>query len=92
MNTFRILVKSYGCSANQADGETLAGCLQHAGFTLAENPQSADVIVYNCCAVKGPTENRMIAIVKRAPRGKKVIVAGCLPVINFDRLNRETRF
>ena len=92
MNTFRILVKSYGCSANQADGETLAGCLQHAGFTLAENPQSADVIVYNCCAVKGPTENRMIAIVKRAPRGKKVVVAGCLPVISFNRLNRETRF
>jgi threonylcarbamoyladenosine tRNA methylthiotransferase CDKAL1 len=92
MNAFRVLVKSYGCSANQADGETLAGCLRDAGFVLTENLQSADVIVYNCCAVKGPTENRMIAIVKRAPRGKKVVVAGCLPVISYDRLSRETRF
>lgn len=92
MNPFRVFVKSYGCSANQADGETLAGCLQHAGFVLVENLQSADVVIYNCCAVKGPTEDRMMAVVKRAPRGKKVIVAGCLPVISFDRLSREARF
>src|SRR3972149_313100 len=92
MNGFSVLVKRYGCSANQADGETLAGCRQHAGFVFVENPQSADVIVYNCCAVKGPTEDRMIAILKRAPRRKKMIVAGCLPVINFERLSRETSF
>jgi threonylcarbamoyladenosine tRNA methylthiotransferase CDKAL1 len=30
--------------------------------------------------------------VKRAPSGKKVVVAGCLPVISYDRLSRETRF
>jgi len=92
MKAFRVFVKSYGCSANQADGETLAGCLCRAGFALAENLHSVDVVVYNCCAVKGPTEDRMISVVKRAPSGKKVVVAGCLPIISFDRLSRETRF
>lgn len=92
MNPIKVSVKSYGCSANQADGEALAGCLKQAGHTLTENPNSADVLIYNCCAVKGPTENRMLAVLKQAPRGKKLVVAGCLPLINRDRLNREVQF
>jgi threonylcarbamoyladenosine tRNA methylthiotransferase CDKAL1 len=88
----RILVKSYGCSTNFADGEVLAGCLTQAGFDLAQSIPEADVIVYNSCAVKGPTEDRMISLLKRTPDGKKVVVAGCLPLTNFDRLQRDVRF
>jgi threonylcarbamoyladenosine tRNA methylthiotransferase CDKAL1 len=88
----RVFVKSYGCAANLADGEVLAGCLAKAGCELASSASEADVLVYNTCAVKGPTENRVIAALKRAPRGKKLIVAGCLPIINFERLRREVRF
>jgi len=87
-----VFVKSFGCSANLADGEVLAGCLAKAGYELAGSASEADVIIYNTCAVKGPTENRAIAALKRAPHGKKVIVAGCLPIINFERLRREVRF
>jgi threonylcarbamoyladenosine tRNA methylthiotransferase CDKAL1 len=87
-----VFVKSYGCSANLADGEVLAGCLAKAGYKMAGSAAEADVVIYNTCAVKGPTENRAIAALKRAPRGKKVIVAGCLPFINFERLRREVHF
>ncbi|UCF45028.1 MAG: tRNA (N(6)-L-threonylcarbamoyladenosine(37)-C(2))-methylthiotransferase [Candidatus Bathyarchaeota archaeon] len=88
----RVLVKSYGCSANLADGEVLAGCLAKAGYDLATSASEADVMVYNTCAVKGPTENRIIETLKRVPLEKKVIVAGCLPLINFERLRREVCF
>jgi MiaB-like tRNA modifying enzyme len=88
----RAFVKNYGCSANFADGEVLAGCLSKAGYELVSSASAADVVVYNTCAVKGPTENRVIAALKQAPAGKKVIVAGCLPKISFDRLCREVRF
>jgi threonylcarbamoyladenosine tRNA methylthiotransferase CDKAL1 len=88
----RVFMKSYGCSANLADTEVLTGCLAKAGCELAVSASEADVVIYNTCAVKGPTENRVIAALKRAPRGKKVIVAGCLPIINFERLCREVRF
>ena len=88
----RVFVKSYGCSANLADGEVLEGCLAQAGYTLADSALKADVIIYNTCAVKGPTENRAIAALKHVPKGKKLIVAGCLPLINFERLRREVRF
>ncbi len=87
-----VFVKNFGCSANLADGEVLAGCLAKAGYELAGSASEAAVVIYNTCAVKGPTENRVIETLKRAPDGKKVIVAGCLPIINFERLRQEVRF
>jgi MiaB-like tRNA modifying enzyme len=88
----RVFIKSYGCSTNLADGEVLAGCLREAGFKLADSASDANLLIFNCCAVKGPTENRMIETLKRVPPEKKLVVAGCLPLISFERLRREVRF
>ncbi len=92
MNPKRIHIESFGCTTNLADGEVLAGCLDRAGFVLTDSEREADVIVYNSCSVKGPTENRMIDRIRRAPIGKKIIVAGCLPLTSIDRLRESTRF
>ena len=88
----RVFVRSFGCSASLAEGEVLAGCLAEAGFELADSVAAADVVVYNTCAVKGPTENRVIEVLRRVPEGKRVIVAGCLPLISYERLCRQVRF
>ena len=88
----QVFVRNFGCSANTADSEVLAGCLAQAGFQLAASEAEADVLIYNTCAVKGPTENRIIDALKRTPKDKKLIVAGCLPMISFERLMREARF
>jgi len=88
----QVFIKSFGCSANLADGEVLAGCLADAGYKLVDNVEAADTVIYNTCAVKGPTENRMIEVLKRIPAGKKLVVTGCLPLINFKRLCKEVRF
>jgi len=87
-----VFLKSFGCSTNLADGEVMAGCLARAGYVLVDSLAGADVVVYNTCAVKGPTENRMIDLLKRVPKSKKLIVVGCLPLINFERLQREASF
>ena len=88
----RVFLRSFGCSANMADGEVLAGCLAQAGFKLTNSATEADIVVYNSCAVKGPTENRIIEALKRIPPKQKVVVAGCLPLISYERLLREVRF
>jgi len=87
-----VYVRSFGCSANLADGEVIAGCISEAGFTLVEKSSDADFLVYNTCAVKSPTENRIIDLLKKIPKDKKLIVTGCLPVINFERLQSEIQF
>ena len=88
----QVFIRNFGCSANTADGEVLAGCIAQAGFQLATSESNADMLIYNTCAVKGPTENRIINIMKHAPKGKKLIVAGCLPIISFERLFHEVHF
>jgi len=89
----RVYVKSFGCPTNLADGEVIAGCLSEVGYDIVERAESADIIIYNTCAVKTPTENRMIDILRRGvPRGKRLIVTGCLPLINFERLKAQVRF
>jgi threonylcarbamoyladenosine tRNA methylthiotransferase CDKAL1 len=92
MNARRIFLKSFGCSANLADSETLVGALEQAGHELVESAGDAELIIYNTCAVKGPTENRIINALKHLPPGVKVVVAGCLPLISFERLCREVPF
>jgi threonylcarbamoyladenosine tRNA methylthiotransferase CDKAL1 len=88
----RVFIKNFGCSSNTADGEVIAGCLTQAGYTLTPTESTADLLIYNTCAVKGPTENRIINEIKNAPKNKKIIIAGCLPKISFDRMRREVHF
>jgi threonylcarbamoyladenosine tRNA methylthiotransferase CDKAL1 len=88
----RVYVKSFGCPTNLADGEAVAGCLLNSGFDIVGEIRNADILIYNTCAVKSPTENRIMNILRKAPRGKLLIVMGCLPLINFERLKAEVNF
>jgi MiaB-like tRNA modifying enzyme len=88
----RVFVRSFGCSSSVADGEVLAGCLSAAGFELVGSVEEAEVVVFNTCAVKAPTENKIIHLLKEVPADKRLVVAGCLPLIDFSRLSREVRF
>jgi threonylcarbamoyladenosine tRNA methylthiotransferase CDKAL1 len=88
----QVYVKSFGCSANIADGEFIAGCLSRAGFVVVDDPEDAEFLLYNTCAVKSPTENRIMDILRKAPKDKRLIVTGCLPLINFERLENEVEF
>jgi len=76
-----------------ADAEFMRGCLVEAGFSSVENARDADVLVFNTCAVKSPTENRIIEELREAAKlQKKLLVSGCLPVINLERLSRQVKF
>ncbi len=90
--TRRVYVKSFGCPTNLADGEVIAGCLSKAGFEVVEETQNAHILIYNTCAVKSPTENRIVNILTKTPRDKRLIVTGCLPLTNLERLKAEVDF
>jgi len=72
----------------------MAGCLLEAGFDVVNSVEEADVLVYNTCAVKTPTENRIIEIMKRAgaKKDKRLLVTGCLPLVNLERLRAEVDY
>jgi MiaB-like tRNA modifying enzyme len=68
--------------------------LSKAGFELVDEMTDVDVLIYNTCAVKSPTENRIIEELKKSTKlkKKKLIVTGCLPLINLERLKKEVEF
>ena len=90
----RVFVESFGCSSNVADGESMAGCLLEAGFEVVDAAEEADVLIYNTCAVKTPTENRAIEVLKKvgAKKDRRLVITGCLPLINFERVKTEVEF
>lgn len=88
----RVFVRSFGCPSNLADARFMERALVEAGYQISQNPSSADFLIYNTCAVKTPTENRMIDLLKGIPKSKHLVITGCLPKINLKRLKREVSF
>jgi threonylcarbamoyladenosine tRNA methylthiotransferase CDKAL1 len=67
-----------GCAHNLADSEAMAQFLTTAGFDVVfEETQDADIIVYNTCTVKNPTEDKFFTLL--AKQTKPVVLAGCIP-------------
>ena len=75
------LVRTYGCQQNVADSEKLMGFLVRMGFSFTEDPERADLIVFNTCAVRGHAENRVFgnvgALKDLARRHPSLLVAVC---------------
>ena len=75
----KIHIKTYGCSANHADSESLAYFVKNSGHELTPKKE-ADVLIINTCTVKTPTENKILNYLRKLKKsGKKVIVCGCIP-------------
>ncbi|PIN75053.1 2-methylthioadenine synthetase [Candidatus Woesearchaeota archaeon CG10_big_fil_rev_8_21_14_0_10_37_12] len=70
-------VKSYGCSANHAESEIIAGKLCKEGQLV--NEEDAELVVLNICTVKGDkTALTEIRKVKQKYPNKKIAITGCV--------------
>ena len=75
----KVYMETYGCSANQADGEIMLGLL-NKNFEIVKSQNDSDINIINTCIVKTPTENRMRYRIKKLySTGKPLVVAGCMP-------------
>ena len=52
-------VDTFGCQQNVADGQKLMGMLQNCGFTFTQEPQEADLVILNTCAIREHAEQRV---------------------------------
>jgi len=77
-------VRTLGCQMNAHDSERMAGLLIADGLVPADDPASADVVVFNTCAVRENADNRLygnlglLAPRKRANPRFQIAVGGCL--------------
>ena len=80
----RVYFETYGCTMNRGDTEIMMG-IAARDHEIVDDPSECDVVVINSCGVVQRTENKVMRrgkILRR--RGKKVLIAGCLPRINFS--------
>ncbi|MFZ3054721.1 MAG: tRNA (N(6)-L-threonylcarbamoyladenosine(37)-C(2))-methylthiotransferase [Minisyncoccales bacterium] len=76
-------LKTYGCKMNQADSELMRGILLD---NYEESPEKeADLVILNTCGVVEKTERKILKeALALKKKDKKVIIAGCLPLISFE--------
>ncbi len=70
-----------GCSANRSDTETMAGLLQEAKFDVIDSLEDADIVIFNTCTVKNPSESaffRELEKIKLEHPYKTIVIAGCI--------------
>ncbi len=77
-------VNTFGCQQNVSDSEHFKGMLSAMGYTITENPEEADFVLFNTCAVREHAEDRVygnIGTMKRLKQARKnmiVAVCGCM--------------
>ncbi len=88
-------VRTYGCQMNVHDSERLTGLLEEAGYVPFAGAGSADVVVFNTCAVRENADNKLygnlghLAPVKARNPGMQIAVGGCLAQKDRGEITRR---
>jgi tRNA-2-methylthio-N6-dimethylallyladenosine synthase len=80
MKTFYI--ETFGCQMNVHDSEKVAGTLLAQGYTQVEEPEQADLVLYNTCSIRDKAEQKVFSRLQQfkreAGKGKVFAVLGCV--------------
>jgi tRNA-2-methylthio-N6-dimethylallyladenosine synthase len=82
MSSPSVYIETYGCQMNVSDSELMLGKLVAAGYEPVEQPDGADVILVNTCAIRDHAEQRVIGRLGELKRhmkaGTVMGVTGCM--------------
>jgi MiaB-like tRNA modifying enzyme len=85
----KYFLDTYGCAANKSDAERIRRILQDADYVQSNDLGQADLVIYNTCGVKDPTERKIIKELKKSEQlQKKTIITGCLPNISLSAIKK----
>lgn len=89
----KIYIDTLGCPKNFNDSEMAAGLLEHAGHTILDEPEGADVILVNTCGfindAKTESIQRIFEMAELKDEGAVLAVSGCLSQRYEDELYDE---
>ena len=75
----KYFIQTYGCQANERDGETLAGILESMGYSQADDIKEAQVVLLNTCAIRENAEEKVfgkIGYLKNVKRTNPNLIFG----------------
>jgi len=81
----KLYIRTFGCQMNEYDSARMADVLRESqGFTLAESPEEADVVLINTCSVREKPQEKLFSelgrykALKRKRPELKIGVGGCV--------------
>ncbi|MGK7946905.1 MAG: tRNA (N6-isopentenyl adenosine(37)-C2)-methylthiotransferase MiaB [Microcystaceae cyanobacterium] len=91
----RYHITTFGCQMNKADSERMAGILEEMGLQYSDDPNEADLILYNTCTIRDNAEQKVYSYLGRQAKRKQeqpdltLIVAGCVAQQEGEKLLRR---
>lgn len=86
----RFFEETYGCTMNQGEGRELVDTLVSLGHEKVDNVEEAQLVLINTCVVIKPTELKIMKQLRKLNQmGKGMIIAGCIPAVNYPALKEE---
>ncbi len=82
--SMKVYIFTFGCQQNEADSERIRAMAFDMGYTDAECPESADLIILNTCAIREHAEMKALSMLGRFKGLKKkkpeliIGVCGCM--------------
>lgn len=80
----KVYMKTYGCQMNEHDSQRMLSQLEKLNFTMAENKDDADLVLFNTCAIRDNANEKFyshlgeIKHLKEKNKNIKVGVGGCV--------------
>jgi tRNA-2-methylthio-N6-dimethylallyladenosine synthase len=93
----KVFVHTFGCQMNESDSERMMELLGRHAFSRASNPDEADLILLNTCAVREKAEQKLLSALGRyrevkARRGALIAVSGCVAQQEKERLLKRVPY
>jgi tRNA-2-methylthio-N6-dimethylallyladenosine synthase len=93
----RVFVHTFGCQMNENDSARMVESLAAQGYTRAEEPADADLILLNTCAIREKAEDKLYSALGRyrmvkAQRGARIGVAGCVAQQEKEQIFRRAPY
>ena len=93
----KLLLESYGCQMNFSDSEIVASILAKEGFSTTRDPEEADVVLLNTCAIRDNAEQRIrgrldfLSSIKKRKPDMQIGVLGCMAERLREKLLEEEK-
>lgn len=91
-------VVTYGCQMNLHESEKISGILSGMGMSVVNEPENADVVVFNTCCIRDTAERRALGNIGKMKELKKknknllIVVTGCMTQQNGFAENMKERY
>lgn len=91
-------VVTYGCQMNLHESEKISGILSGMGMSAVNEPENADVVVFNTCCIRATAERRALGNIGKMKELKKknknllIVVTGCMTQQNGFAENMKERY